>query len=209
MIKVLVADDHAVIRQGIKHVIEEQPDMTLIGEAQNGEEALKLARTVDWDVLVMDISMPLRNGMEVLREIQNIKRCAPVLMLSVYPEDQFGIRVIKAGAAGYLNKAIDPSELVTAIKRVVNGGKYVSASLAEHFLEELSGNHIKAPHKLLTDREYDVMRMLGAGKRPADIAQELALSVKTISTYRGRVLFKLGLKNNAELIRYVTEHSLA
>ena len=182
--------------------------MVVAGEASNGLEVLEMVRREDWDVLVLDISLPLRNGMEVLQEVRRMKPHLPVLMLSVYPEEQFGLRVLKAGAAGYLNKASALDELVTAINRIVGGGKYISPALAERFAHELSGDLNRAPHELLSDREYDVMRMLGAGKPPGYIAQELVLSVKTISTYRARVLNKLNLKSNAELIRYVMEHDL-
>ena len=199
MIKVLVADDHTLIREGIKHILKEQPDMMVIGEARNGEEALRLVHTSDWDVLVMDISMPLRSGMEVLKDVQNTRPHALVLMLSVYPENQFGIRVIKAGAAGYLTKSAAVEELVPAIRKIYSGGKYVSPTLAEQFVEELSGNAPKVPHKQLSDREFNVLCMVGAGKSNSLIAQELALSTKTVSTYRQRVLHKLGLRNNADL----------
>lgn len=208
MHKVLIADDHAVVRRGLKQFFQERTDMVVAGEASNGLEALEMVRREDWDVLVLDISLPLRNGMEVLQEVRRMKPHLPVLMLSVYPEEQFGLRVLKAGAAGYLNKASALDELVTAINRIVGGGKYISPALAERFAHELSGDLNRAPHELLSDREYDVMRMLGAGKPPGYIAQELVLSVKTISTYRARVLNKLNLKSNAELIRYVMEHDL-
>ena len=209
MIKVLIADDHSVVRKGLKQIIQEKSDMIVAGEATNGTEALEMARKGDWDVLVLDVSLPQRNGMEVLQEVRRSKPHLPVLILSVYPEEQFGIRVLKAGAAGYMNKASALDELVAAIRKVVAGGKYVSPTLAERFAFELSGDLTKAPHELLSDREYDVMRMMGAGKPPSDIAKELALSVKTVSTYRSRVLLKLSLKSNAELIRYVLEHNLA
>lgn len=208
MHKVLIADDHAVVRRGLKQFFQERTDMVVAGEASNGLEVLEMVRREDWDVLVLDISLPLRNGMEVLQEVRRMKPHLPVLMLSVYPEEQFGLRVLKAGAAGYLNKASALDELVTAINRIVGGGKYISPALAERFAHELSGDLNRAPHELLSDREYDVMRMLGAGKPPGYIAQELVLSVKTISTYRARVLNKLNLKSNAELIRYVMEHDL-
>jgi len=209
MYKVLIADDHAVVRKGLKQFFHERIDITVAGEARNGLEALEMVRREDWDVLILDISLPLRNGMEVLQEVRRSKPRLPVLILSVYPEEQFGIRVLKAGAAGYLNKATALDELVTAINRVIAGGKYVSPALAERFAYELSGDLNRTPHEMLSDREYDVMRMLGAGKPPAHIAQELVLSVKTISTYRTRVLNKLNLKSNAELIRYVMENDLA
>jgi DNA-binding NarL/FixJ family response regulator len=209
MIKVLIADDHAVVRKGLKQIIQEKTNMMVAGEATTGQEVLDMVRKENWDVLVLDISLPLRNGLEVLQEVRRSKPRLPVLILSIYPEEQFGIRVLRAGASGYMNKECALDELVSAIQKVVTGGKYVSPTLAERFAFELSGDLTKAPHEMLSDREYDVMRMLGAGKPPTEIAKELALSAKTVSTYRARVLLKLNLKTNAELIRYVLEHGLA
>ena len=208
MIKVLIADDHAVVRKGLKQIIQEKTNLVVVGEASNGEEALDLVRKEDWDVVVLDISLPVRNGMEVLQAIKHSHPKLPVLMLSTYPEDQFGMRVLRAGAAGYMNKECALDDLVSAIHKVVAGGKYVSPTLAERFAFELCGDLKKEAHEYLSDREYDVMRMLGTGRLPAEIAQELSLSVKTVSTYRARVLEKLNLSNNAELIRYVLDHQL-
>lgn len=209
MIKVLIADDHAVVRRGLKQIVQERGGMVVAGEAGDGQEVLDLVRREEWDVLVLDISMPVRSGLEVLQEVRRSRPNLPVLVLSVYPEDQYGIRVLRAGASGYMNKETALNELVAAINKVVSGGKYVSSTLAEKFAFELSGDVTKAAHELLSDREYDVMVMLGSGKSPLEIAHALSLSVKTVSTYRARVLQKLGLTTNAELIRYVIEHELA
>lgn len=208
MIKVLIADDHAVVRRGLKQIIQER-GMMVAGEASEGLEVLDLVRRDHWDVLVLDLAMPNRSGMEVLQEVKRIAPNLPVLVLSVYPEEQYGIRVLRAGAAGYMNKECALDELVKAIHKVVNGGRYVSATLAERFAFELSGDVKMTPHELLSDREYEVMVMLGSGKSPTDIAKALSLSVKTINTYRARMLQKLGLNNNAELIRYVMLNRLS
>jgi DNA-binding NarL/FixJ family response regulator len=183
--------------------------LQVAGEACNGQEVLERIRSERWDVLVLDLSMPVRGGLEVLHDVKQICPNLPVLILSMYPENQYGIRALRAGAAGYMNKECALDELVAAIQKVVSGGKYVSPSLAERLAFELSGNLNKEPHELLSDREYDVMCMIGAGKSPDQIARELSLSIKTISTYRARVLQKLNLNKNAELIRYVLEHNLA
>lgn len=209
MIKVLIADDHAVVRNGLKQIIQERAGLQVAGEASNGQEVLEMIRAERWDVLVLDLSMPVRGGLEVLHDVKQIAPGLPVLILSMYPESQYGIRALRAGAAGYMNKECALDELVSAIQKVVAGGKYVGASLAERLAFELSGSLNKEPHELLSDREYDVMCMIGAGKSPEQIARELSLSIKTISTYRARVLQKLNLNKNAELIRYVLEHNLA
>jgi DNA-binding NarL/FixJ family response regulator len=209
MIKILIADDYAVVRNGLKQIIQERAGLHVAGEASNGQEVLEMIHAERWDVLVLDLSMPVRGGLEVLHDVKQMAPTLPVLILSMYPESQYGIRALRAGAAGYMNKECALDELVTAIQKVVAGGKYVSPSLAERLAFELSGGLNKEPHELLSDREYDVMCMIGAGKSPEQIARELSLSVKTISTYRARVLQKLSLNKNAELIRYVLEHNLA
>lgn len=209
MIKVLIADDHAVVRNGLKQIVHELTGMHIAGEACNGQEVLEMVRNEHWDVLVLDLSMPVRGGLEVLHDVKLMAPALPVLILSMYPESQYGIRALRAGASGYMNKECALDELVMAIEKVVAGGKYITPMLAERLAYELSGTLRKEPHELLSDREYDVMCMIGAGKSPDQIARELSLSIKTISTYRARVLQKLNLKNNAELIRYVLEHNLA
>lgn len=207
-VRVLVADDHALVRKGLQQVIKEQaPDM-VVGEATDGEQVLSMVRKEKWDVLVLDIGMPKRSGLEILQELRTTQPKLPVLILSVHPEDQYAIRVLKAGAAGYLSKDSALDELVDAIRKAVNGGRYVSASLAEKLALGLSGGLDRLPHEALSDREMTVLLKLGAGMAVGEIADELALSVKTISTYRTRILEKMGYKSNADLIRYVIEHQL-
>jgi len=207
-VRVLVADDHALVRKGLQQVIKEQaPDM-VVGEATDGEQVLSMVRKEKWDVLVLDIGMPKRSGLEILQELRATQPKLPVLILSVHPEDQYAIRVLKAGAAGYLSKDSALDELVDAIRKAVGGGRYVSASLAEKLALGLSGGLDKLPHETLSDREMTVLLKMGAGMSVGEIADELALSVKTVSTYRTRILEKMGYKSNADLIRYVIEHQL-
>ena len=209
MIKVLIADDHAIVRKGLRQVVKEQAAYMEVDEAEDGQEVLEKIHAGHWDVLVLDISMPKRNGLDILQEIRHSKPNLPVLILSVHPEEQYAVRVLKAGASGYMSKDCAPDELVRAIEKVVAGGKYVSATLAEKLAFDLSGQNGKLPHEMLSDREYSVLLMIGVGKAVGEIASELALSVKTVSTYRARILEKLNLKSNAELIRYVIDNNLA
>lgn len=209
MIKVLIADDHAIVRKGLRQVVKEQAAYMEVDEAEDGQEVLEKVHAGHCDVLVLDISMPKRNGLDILQEIKHSNPTLPILILSVHPEEQYAVRVLKAGASGYMSKDCAPDELVRAIEKVVAGGKYVSATLAEKLAFELSGQSGKLPHETLSDREYSVLLMIGIGKSVGEIANELALSVKTVSTYRARILEKLNLKSNAELIRYVIDNSLA
>jgi two-component system invasion response regulator UvrY len=208
MIKVLVADDHAVVRRGLVQILTEASDMVVVGEASTGREVLQAVRKHDYDVLVLDIAMPEGGGLEVLQQLQTLKPDLRVLILSMYPERQYAVRALKTGAAGYLTKESVPEELIAAICKVARGGKYVSQSLAEQLASELRGEVEKEPHETLSDREYQVMTLLAAGESIADIATELSLSVKTVSTYRARILDKLNLKSTAEIIRYALEHGL-
>jgi DNA-binding NarL/FixJ family response regulator len=208
MVKVLIADDHALVRKGLRQVIKEQaPDMT-VAEAEDGEQVLALVRAEEWDALVLDIGMPKRSGLEILQEVRHIKPHLPVLILSMHSEDQYAIRVLKAGAAGYMTKDSALDELVEAIRKAVSGGRYVSATLAEKLALGLSSGLDKLPHETLSDREYSVLLRISAGKSVGEIADELALSVKTVSTYRARILEKMDLKSNADLIKYTIEHGL-
>jgi DNA-binding NarL/FixJ family response regulator len=206
--KVLIADDHAIVRKGLRQIAEESGQIC-VGEAADGQEALEKLREERWDALVLDINMPGRHGLDVLRTVRDVQPELPVLVLSVHPEDQYAIRVLKSGAAGYLNKDAAPEELVQAIQKVVAGGKYISASLAEKLAFEISGNADTLPHEQLSDREYRVLVMIGDGKSVGQIADELSLSVKTVSTYRSRVLEKMHLGTNADMIRYVIDHGLS
>lgn len=208
MMRVLIADDHAIVRKGLRQIAEESGKIS-VDEASNGQEALDKLRQDRWDALVLDISMPGRHGLDVLQAVRDLQPQLPVLILSMHPEEQYAMRVLKAGASGYMNKDTAPGELVQAIQKIVNGGKYISATLAEKLAYEISGDSDKLPHEKLSDREYRVLVMIGAGKSVSQIADELSLSVKTVSTYRSRLLEKMNLNNNADLIRYVIDHNLS
>lgn len=208
MIKILIADDHAIVRQGLKQIIVEEPDLTVAGEAQTAQQVLDLVRQRDWDVVVLDISMPGRSGLEVLKELKQERPRLPVLVLSMHPEEQFAVRALKAGAAGYLTKESAPEELITAIRKVLGGGKYVNATQAEKLAFALAASSERSPHETLSDREYEVLRLIGSGRTVSEIAEQLSLSVKTISTYRARILDKMNLRNTAELMHYAISHRL-
>jgi DNA-binding NarL/FixJ family response regulator len=208
MIRILIADDHAIVRRGLKQIVAEEAGMTVAGEAQNAQEVLDLVRKQSWDVVVLDLAMPGRGGLEVLKEIKQEQAQLPILILSMHPEDQYAIRALKAGAAGYLTKESAPEELVKAIRKVLSGGKYVSTSLAEKLAQALEMDAQKLPHETLSDREYQVMCLIASGKAVGEIAEELSLSVKTISTYRARILEKMSLKNNAALTHYAVQQRL-
>ncbi len=208
MIEVLVADDHAVVRRGVMQIVDDEPDLTVIGEASTGQEVLQLARQRHFDVLVLDMGLPDMNGLEVLRQIQSLKPEVRTVILSIYPEEQYATRTLKAGALGYLTKESAPTELVAAIRQIAQGNRYISQSLAALLASELVTNHTALPHTALSDREYQVMILLAKGKMVSEIAAELSLSVKTISTYRSRILEKLQLETTAEIIRYAFQHDL-
>lgn len=196
------------MRQGLKLILADHIRSARFGEAQNAGEALNRVSKETWDVAVLDITMPGRNGWEVLREIKRLRPKLPVLVLSMHPEDQFAVRMLKNGAAGYLTKESAGEELAGAIKKVVSGGRYVSPSLAERMASYLDIDVQKPPHERLSDREYQIMRMMASGKQVSQVARELSLSVQTISTYRARILEKMDLKNNAEMTRYAIEKGL-
>jgi two-component system, NarL family, invasion response regulator UvrY len=208
MIKILIADDHAIIRRGLCHIVAGEPDMDVVGEAENAQQTLDFISRQHFDVVVLDINMPGRSGLDVLKEIKQERPNLPILVLSVHSEEQYGVRVLKAGAAGYLNKESAPEQLVKAIRKVYRGGKYVSESLAEKLVLELGSDGDQPPHKNLSDREYEVMRLIASGKAVSEIAGLLSLSVKTVSTYRARLLQKMNMKNNAELTHYVIQNQL-
>ena len=208
MLKILVADDHAVVREGVKQILADVSDMVVKGEAEDGAETLEKAARDDYDVILLDISMPGRNGLEILKEIKTRLPKTPVLILSMHPEEQYAVRALRAGAAGYLTKASAPQELIGAIRKASRGGKYVTASLAEKLAFELDADTEKPPHEALSNREYQVMLMLASGKTVGEIAAELCLSVKTISTYRTRIMEKMGMKKNAELTFYAVKNQL-
>jgi two-component system invasion response regulator UvrY len=196
------------VRHGLKQILADEFKRATFGEARNAQEALDLVWKENWDVVVLDITMPGRSGLEVLREIKKTRPKLPVLVLSMHPENQFAVRVLKGGASGYMTKESAAEELVWAIKKVLAGGRYVSKSLAEKLASYLASDTQKPPQELLSDREFQVLRLIASGKIVSEIAKELSLSVKTISTYRTRILEKMGLRNNAELMHYAMEHRL-
>lgn len=206
--RVLVADDHAIVRRGIKQILAEIPFVEAVDEATNGQEALAKAGKVRYDLVLLDISMPGRSGLDVLKQLKAEKPRIPVLILSMHPEEQYALRALKAGASGYLTKESAPDELIAAVQKILEGGKYVSQSLAERFITELSHPADKPPHQLLSDREYEILCMIASGKTVSEIGEELALSVKTVSTYRSRILEKMNMNTNADITRYVIENGL-
>lgn len=206
--RILLADDHTVVRRGLKQILAEVFKKAVFGEARNAQEALGLVEKEPWDIVVLDITMPGRTGLDVMREIRKQHPKLPVLVLSIHPENQFGVRVLKLGAAGYMTKESAAEELVAAVKRVLAGGRYVSTSLAETLARNLSSGVASSPQELLSDREFQVLRRIAAGKRVGEIALELCLSIKTICTYRSRILGKMHLRNNAELMHYAMQHPL-
>lgn len=208
MIKVLIADDHPIVRQGLRQILSETGDMVVAGEAANGQGALDQVRAGGWDVLVLDITMPDRSGFDILKELKHEQPHLPVLVLSIHAEEQLAVRVLKAGASGYLTKENAPDELVKAIRKVVSGGRYISPGLAESLAFGLNEAAGPARHETLSDREFQVMQLIANGKTLTEIADTLSLSAKTVSTYRARLLEKLNLKTNSDLIRYAIENSL-
>ena len=209
MIKILIVDDHSVVRQGLKQIISENSDMVVAGEAGDGDEALEKIRKNSYSAVVLDIAMPGKSGLDTIKEIRVDHPNLPVLILSMYEEDQYAVRFFRAGASGYLTKQSAPEELVNAIRTIARGKKYVSPSLAEKLIVGLDARSEKPLHETLSDREFQVLKMISSGKTAGDIAEELFLSVKTVSTYRSRILEKLHLNNTAELIAYAIQNHLA
>lgn len=206
--RVLIADDHQVVREGLKRILSEASEIKVVGEAGNAFQLMESLRSENWDVVILDINMPGKSGIDVLKEIKKQYPRLPVLILSMYPEDQFALRAFKAGAAGYLTKAGASDELVVAVRKIQRGGKYVSSSVAEKLAEALNEPNERALHERLSDREFQVFKMIAEGKTVGSIAEEISLSVKTISTYRSKILEKMNLRNNAEIMRYAVEHGL-
>ena len=206
--KILITEDHAVVREGLKLILADHFKKAVFGEARTATEALALVWKEKWDVVLLDITLPGRSGLEVLKEIKRSRPKLPVLILSMHPEDQFAVRMLKAGAAGYLTKESAGEELVGAIKKVIGGGRYVSPALAERMASYLTIDLQKAPHERLSDREFLILRTIASGKQVGQIAKELSLSVSTVSTYRARILEKMDMKNNAELTHYALQKSL-
>jgi two-component system invasion response regulator UvrY len=208
MLRVLVVDDHPSFRRGVKEILTEGFGTVKIGEGANADEMLEQVRNKAWDLVVMDISMPGKPGSDALRELKQVCPSLPVLILSMHPEDQYALRMFKAGADGYLTKASAPEELVRAIKKVLTGGQYVSPSLGEKLALTVKGGLDRMPHERLSDREYQVLCLIASGKTVSEIADTVHLSVTTISTYRARILEKMNMKNNAELTRYAVQQAL-
>ena len=207
-LKILIADDHPVVRQGLKSMLDADPEFDVVGEARDGDEAFELAHKVEWDVAVLDYSMPGRGGVELLADVKHDYPEKPVLIMSIYPEDPHGLRALKAGAAGYLSKESAGDELTAAVKKVATGGRYISPALAEKLALRLTPEQERPPHERLSDREYRVMWMLATGKTLHQIAEEMRLSPSTVSTYRGRILKKLSLSTNVDLVHYAMKHRL-
>jgi two-component system, NarL family, invasion response regulator UvrY len=206
--KVLIADDHPVVRQGLRQMLAVESDLTVVGEARNGQEVVELSRRVPWEVAVLDYNMPGKNGLELIKELRQRYPGRAVLILSMYPEDRYAVRALKAGAAGYLTKESAPEELVSAIRKVAGGGRYVTPTLGEKLALELEDNRGKPLHERLSDREYQIMWMVASGKTVRQIADELFLSPNTVSTHRTRILRKMSMKSNAELMHYAIAHHL-
>ncbi|MCK5658039.1 MAG: response regulator transcription factor [Deltaproteobacteria bacterium] len=208
MIKILIADDHAIVREGLKQIVADTSDMIVTAEASDGHEVLALLSKNNYDVVVLDMAMPGLTGLDILKQIKRETPKLPVLILSVHPEEQYAVRALKAGASGYLTKERAPDELITAIRKVSMGGKYITSSLAEKLAFELEVDAEKPPHKTLSDREFQVMCMIAKGRTIKNIAEELFLSPKTVSTYRSRILEKMKMKSNEELTHYARNNHL-
>jgi two-component system invasion response regulator UvrY len=206
--KVLIADDHAIVRRGIREILEEAPLGLFVEEAGSSGETLKAVRACVYDIVLLDITFPDGSGLDVLRQIRVYSPGTRVLLLSMYPEEQYALRALRLGASGYLTKDSAPNELVIAIQKVIAGGKYITLSLAERLVDEIDEEGGKAPHEMLSDREFQVLTRLGGGRSIHEIAAELSLSPKTVSTYRSRLLAKLKLKTTADIVRYVIENRL-
>ena len=209
MMRILIADDHAVVREGLKQIIAKASDMTVVGEAATGEDALRQALALDCDVVVLDINLPDVSGLEVLKQIKSENPNLPILVLSVYSEEAYAVRSLRAGGSGYLAKESTPDQLISAIRKVSLGGKYVSPSLAERLACEMDVDSERAPHQKLSDREFQVLCLLSSGKTVKEIAEELSLGTPSVSTYRARILSKMKMKHVAELTHYAIRNRLA
>ncbi len=207
MLRILIADDHAIIRKGLKQILLEEYPFAIIEEVSDAEGVMKKIISNEWNIIICDISMPGRSGLDVVLEVKQTFPKLPVLILSNHPEEQYAVRVLKAGAAGYLSKDAATEELVKAVQRVLEGHKYISPLLAERIAEDLGNNNSdKTPHEFLSDREFEVFKLIASGKAISKIAEKLSLSSTTVSTYRARILIKMNLKTNAELIRYALQN---
>jgi len=208
VIRVLIADDHAILRRGLKEILVRELDGVSCGEAESAQQVLAQVQSHDWDVVILDVTMPGRSGLDVLKDLKSLRPKLPVLVLSMHPEDQYGKRVLKAGASGYMNKESAPEELIKALRKVLAGGRYVSPLLAEKLATDLNEDAGRPAHEILSDREFEVLRKLASGKTVGQIAEDLRLSVPTVSTYRARILEKLNLSTTAELMHYAMRNHL-
>ena len=208
MIRVLVADDHTIVREGLKQILSDTPDIEVADEAGNAKEVILKVSDNDYDLVLLDISFPGRSGVDILKQLKCLKPKLPVLILSMYPEEQYAIRSLKAGASGYLTKESASDELIAAIRQVTKGKKYITISLAERLVFELGKDYEDQPHEVLSDREYQVMCLIASGKAVKEIAEALSLSVKTISTHRSRILRKMGMRNSSQLTHYAIKQGL-
>lgn len=208
MIKVLIADDHTIVREGLKQILADTQDISVTGEASSGKEVLKKVARGKYDLILLDISLPGMSGLDVLKQIRLLKPNLPVLILSMYPEEQYAVRSLRAGASGYLTKESAPEELIRAIHRVATGRKYITESLAEKIVVDWNKDKAKALHETLSDREYQVFCLIASGKTVKEIANLLSLSIKTVSTHRSRILKKMQMKNSAQLTHYAIKHNL-
>lgn len=207
-IKIIIADDHAIVREGLKQIVAEEKDMIVCGEAEDAASLMELLKIEKWSIVVLDINMPGKSGLEALKDIKQFYPELPVLILSMFSEDQYGLRAIKAGASGYLKKVSAPTELVNAIRKIVSGRKYINPSLAEKLAENIGNEKNNFLHEKLSDREYQIMCNIALGKSAEEIAEELSLSINTIYTYRNRILEKMSLKSNVELTQYAIQNKL-
>lgn len=207
-IKILIADDHAIVREGLKQIVAEEKDILVAGEAENSGRLMELLEKEKWSLVVLDINMPGKSGLEALKDIKQIYPNLPVLILSMFSEDQYGLRAIKAGASGYLKKVSAPTELVTAIRKIVSGGKYINQSLAEKLAEKFESTKKELMHEKLSDREYQIMCNIALGRTAEEIAQELSLSINTVYSYRNRILEKMSMRSNVELTQYAIQNKL-
>ncbi len=208
MINILIADDHALMRAGLKRILKDEPDIKVIAEASNGFEVLEVVKKEEVDFIVLDLTMPGKNGLEVIKELRQTNKDIQILILSMHPEDRFAVRALKSGASGYMTKESAPDELVNAIRKIISGRKYITPALAEKLASEFDDDSGKLPHELLSDREYEVFIMISSGKKITEIAEQLALSTPTVNTYRARIFDKMRLKSNVELTHYALSNNL-
>jgi two-component system invasion response regulator UvrY len=208
MLRILIADDHSVVRQGLERILRREYPTAVIQEVSNAEELVKEAMKSEWDLIISDLSMPGRTGLEALGQVKEVFPKLPILILSVHPEEHYAIRALKAGASGYLSKDMAPEELIAATHRVLMGRKYITPSIAEKLTDEMNGDHLKLPHESLSDREFEVLKLLAAGKSLIEIGNIFSISATTVSTYRGRILVKMKLRTNADLTKYAIGHKL-